>query len=241
MSLIVPIMKPVISTPSGGLLTYLRLSTELNEASGSTVYDSSDNNNDGTNVNCTVNQTGILDKCYSFPGSNSGIEIPDNNSLDLTEAITVCSWVYLSDVASGGVIAAKRSNAYYAWDFSSSRVSGYAYFGPNNNAYRANTGESIPIGEWCMLTGTFDRSSVKVYINGTLKGSYTYNTAINTNSEPVYIGRRGSGFTFNDTQYWGGLIDATRIFSIALDATAITWLWNSGNGRTYSELQNYSI
>ena len=92
-------------------------------------------------------------------------------------------------------------------------------------------------GNWHHLVMQVDANStiddVVLYIDGTLQSSSGASTtrALDTGSANFYIGRESSGSVWLD-----GDIDEYRHWNRVLAANEIAWLYNSGSGRSYSDL-----
>lgn len=71
-------------------------------AAGS-ILDSTSNNNNGDPVNSPIQTTGKIGKAIQFDGVDQEIEILDDPSLDIPNAITLEAWVETADTA-GGII-----------------------------------------------------------------------------------------------------------------------------------------
>src|SRR5262249_16843206 len=66
----------------------------FNEGGGTTLYDSSGNNNNGTITNATWSTAGQSGGALSFNGSlTSLVTIPSSSSLNLTKGMTLEAWV----------------------------------------------------------------------------------------------------------------------------------------------------
>jgi hypothetical protein len=74
-----------------------------------------------------------------------------------------------------------------------------------------NGSTAIPLNTWTYVVGTYDGSTMKVYVNGNLDGSVSQTGPIDTNTMPLSIGR--SGFSAN---YYSGKIDEVKIWNRAL-------------------------
>lgn len=74
--------------------------------------------------------------------------------------------------------------------------------------------------DWHMLTGTYDGSTIKIYLDGVLANSAAATGSINVNTDQLWIGGAlyGSHFT--------GKLDETRIYSRALTAADVLALYN---------------
>ena len=78
-----------VSAPLTGLVA----AYSFNEGSGSTVYDSSGNGNNGTISNATWSTAGKYGDALSFNGSNALVSVNDSTSLHLTTGMTLEAWV----------------------------------------------------------------------------------------------------------------------------------------------------
>ena len=74
---------------------------KFDEGEGQVVYDSTNNNNDGTlgatSASASDDPSWVVGKYNSaleFDGTNDYVSIPDDDSLDITDAITLGLWVY---------------------------------------------------------------------------------------------------------------------------------------------------
>jgi hypothetical protein len=76
-------------------------------------------------------------------------------------------------------------------------------------------------GTWAFVVGTWDRSSLMIYVNeGDAEASKTATSITATTTEPR-VGTRSDG-----TEPWNGIIDEVRIYNRALSATEISNLYN---------------
>ena len=184
--------------------------------------DESGNGNDGTvdGPTLTTDRSGNEDSAYSFDGLDDKIEVPDSPSLDITEQISVAAWVLASsqktqeivrkgtDVngpaaapyglslsATGDIIFALRPDL----DFTQVRRSGY------------------PLDEWFSIVGTYDGTTMRLYVNGQLESTEAITGTLNENDLPLLIGTR-LGLA-SDT--FDGKIDDVRIYSRVLSEEEI--------------------
>ena len=86
---------------------------------------------------------------------------------------------------------------------------------------RAISTTAVNDGKWHHITGTYDGSTVKVYVDAVVGGTtVSYSGDIDSHAdEPVFLGQRGNG----NRRLKGDLADV-RIYSRALSATEITTL-----------------
>jgi len=85
---------------------------------------------------------------------------------------------------------------------------------------------SLPLNQWVHVVGTYDLSTVKIYINGTLQDTQSYSQTITYSSDPLELGRTyygGSG-----VHQFKGLIDEVKLYSSALTEDEIKLDYNHG-------------
>jgi len=209
------------------------LDMDFEQYSGGLYLDKSGNSNNATpynspdwkkTINCKVG------KCLFFDGIDDYISSVDTSSLDLTNAITVSAWIYPTDT-DDLVIAAKRDDSNYAWEFSvSTDASGNKLIGRiNSNSYQSLSSASIQENTWTHVAMTYDKDAggtdeIKTYINGSLDGTYDYSSSISTNDVAVSIGRR----LHTVPSYFHGFIDEVKIYNRALTQYEISKLHNNG-------------
>lgn len=244
MSLIIPIMKPILTTGQTTTLKQGLISCwELNETSGTTAYDSHGSNH-LTNVVATVNQTGKIGAAYSFDGSSSQLNLANAASLAGLPSITVSAWGRLAVLDAGGnyrTLVCKLHSSwavpYYQFHF---RVRYYnaEFFVGNNSAFSGTSYNNIinQANVWYHFVGTYDGSNgaIRVYINNVVGTPNTLSGGGNIGSAntPMAIGDDTTDYvsTFRN---WQGLIDQVGIWNRVLNTSEIAALYNSGSGLAY--------
>lgn len=175
---------------------------------------------DGTNV--PSNLTGSID----FDGSSDWIESGD---IDLTSAISMCSWVYNDVSTAGSTILSKRDNSFYSWEMSMSTNLNNAGMKINNNANidKEATSDNVLY----FVCGTYGGGTINFYINAVNNGGgSSYAAAISTNDVNVAIGRRSF---IGAEAYFNGRMSQAIIFNRVITQTEITDLYNGGAGKTW--------
>jgi hypothetical protein len=146
--------------------------------------------------------------------SNVSVKVADNDLLDPAN-ITVEAWYYKS-ANGGGKIVNKWDNVNtslgYVLQMNSDDTAGF-YISTDGSTYTHVTTPSLVDEQWYHLAGTFDGSSIKIFVDGVeqnstaLSGTLFNSTAslqINTYSYPD--GNQTSGF---------GIVDEVRIWNTA--------------------------
>ena len=82
------------NTNTGGLVA----AYNFNETSGTTVVDASGNGNHGTISGAKRINRGKFGRALSFDGVDDWVTVPDADSLDLTNGMTLEAWVYPTDI-----------------------------------------------------------------------------------------------------------------------------------------------
>jgi type II secretory pathway pseudopilin PulG len=214
----------------------------LNETSGTTITDTSGNNNNGiiySPANYSLGQDGRFDKAIRFMNNSQTdggqIIIPHNETLSLGESGTVCAWINLTDTSqSWAGIVHKGVRA----DFTDEEYSLQLYYGnkavfnvtDTNGIYKLAVGNtSLLPNQWYHLCGTYERGdATKIYVNGVLDNSSSWEEAsipvTNTNTT-LQIGSQLVG-----TNKYGfkGLIDEVAIFKKTLSVEEIDPIYTRG-------------
>jgi hypothetical protein len=209
---------------------------------GTTAYDRSGEGNHGTltkgptptmgnNGTLTDGPTptiGKIGQALYFDGVDDRVSITDSSSLKPTSALTVSAWVKLARAsASKAVIFDHFSGSpYYGYGLQLRDGGHFAFkVAYNVNGLTPVSNNTLPIGQWVHLLGTWDGSDYTMYFNGALDktgamaGPLSYTESVNPT-----IGRRA----ISATQLFNGSIDDVRVYNRALSATEAQELYNIG-------------
>ena len=207
----------------------------MDEGSGDTVYDESDNNIDGDN-NGAKWVEGIDEKGLRFDGENDWIDLGD--ALDDTftnDIFTITAWVKPRDT-SGEIayqIIAKsdgtslNSDDMLSFKFQDDTLGFYVKDDSDNTVgveYYSTDFEN----HWVFVTGVYDRSrtNLSLYVDGILV-DYTFANVDIVNEPNV---RLVIGTTYGEeypatSRFFNGIIDEVRIYNIALSDEEIDNLY----------------
>lgn len=75
-------------------------------------------------------------------------------------------------------------------------------------------------GQWHHVTGTYDGSKIRLYVDGALDASAEAKGSIKANDKAVCIGENAE----KTGRFWNGLIDDVRVYNYALNADEIAAL-----------------
>ncbi len=188
----------------------------LDETCVGTVADSSGHGLNGMASGVTPNQPGAIadgDAAMSFNGSSSYVSLGDPAALQPRQ-VSVEAWVKTSSTTPQivvrkrfyGYVLAVNSGGLPAFTIDDSLAIGYTAQGQT----------SIADGKWHYLVGSYDGSTVRLYVDGAQVGAQPAGT-IYYQPDLVAIGRDGGAAG----SYFSGSIDDVAIYGTALSATRV--------------------
>jgi hypothetical protein len=161
-------------------------SWHFNEGTGTKIADSSTNKNNGT-IGGAAWVNGKFGKALRFDGCNDYVEIPYNCILNPKKAITLEAWIYPSSTWGDQRIISKSAYPYN--DYSMIRATNNRVLvsmklaGATQSIYSQDN--TVPVGTWTYVVGTYDGSKLAIYINGKLSKSSAVTGDIGTHTEPL--------------------------------------------------------
>ncbi|HKQ37944.1 MAG TPA: PQQ-dependent sugar dehydrogenase [Verrucomicrobiae bacterium] len=203
----------------------------FDEANGTGTIDASGMGNHGVLEGATRTASGKYGGALVFNGSGARVRVTDSASLHLSRGMTLEAWVY--PTALGGwrdVIYKGPDDVYYLEGSSGSDPAVGGTF------TTALTGPQLPLNTWTHLAGTYDGSTLALYVNGALAGSRAESDTIQQATGALTIGG-------DDPygQYFQGRIDEVRIYNRALTVDEIQLDMIRPVGFTDSEPPTVSI
>ncbi|MCK4781336.1 SipW-dependent-type signal peptide-containing protein [Candidatus Parcubacteria bacterium] len=200
----------------------------FNEGEGLTAYDSSGRGNDGTLSSDDFWADGQYNPALGFDGNDNNVVIPDSDSLKPT-FVTLEAWVK-SNGSPGNhrYIAGKcYGGGWGSYHLYTGNTGGLKFYIGYDGSYVASPNVSaanIWDDNWHHITGTYDGSTVKLYVDGAeIPGGTGTTEDIAYNTEDFYIGSYGTiGY------YFSGLIDEVKVYSRALSGSEISDHYNAG-------------
>ena len=192
---------------------------------GKVVKDLSGNRNDGDLMGPKWGE-GKIGGGLVFSGNapRDFAEVPDSDSLDLVEGLTVEMWLYLNAWSTAGGTGATKELAYKVGPRSDKKV--LLRMTTTANAWGAAVvaGKTdMPLKKWVHIAGTYDAKSGvgKIYVDGVLDGDGKIGGDIVPNDDVLWLGR-GAG------PFLEGRMDEVRISRIARSQQEIQALMDKG-------------
>ncbi len=212
---------------SSGLMGYW----PFDEGSGTTAYNSSGNNNNGSWSGATPYYTAsakVGAYAGNFNGSNDIVTLPTGSTQLETPSITVSAWINFTAATSSNydIFQKKRPYGNYRGYELYINLSNQAQFDiGNGSAYITGPSSSVSKNTWTFIVGSYDGNNINIYVNGTLKSTVANNTGISYSggsSPGTYIGT-DSG----NANYFTGFMDDVRIYNRALSAAEVQAIYNA--------------
>ena len=169
---------------------------------------------------------GIVGGAYNFDGSDDYVEIPHDNSLDITNKITISAWVKSNVEGTTNTIVSRDEPQNSANDvpYLLRMRFGDAFFGYwSGSHWNSAQNGNITKNTWHHIVGTFDGGQFKVYIDNNLKDTYNYSGSLGSDITSNRIGSR----EWVTDQNWDGIIDNVQIYNNSLPEDEITSIYDA--------------
>ena len=204
---------------------------ELNETSG-TVAEDVHGTNDLTISGATINQTGKLDKCYSFDGND---HLYRNTGLVSVFPFTIAAWFKTSTTpaATMTIMSVGDKDIFNKLvGFGVSTTGKLLIYNYNSTFLSATSVASFNDGNWHLAVAVFNSNTDKrLYVDGALVATLSTSCLVPAGIDNITIGKLARYVTDG---YFTGNIDQSDIWSKALTGTEIAALYNGGAGLAYS-------
>ncbi len=207
----------------------------MDEGSGTTANDSSGNGNTGT-WSGTGQHATTTSKVGSgagqFNGSNDYIDAGNRSSLDLTGSqVSFSAWIKSTNV-NAGYAAVGGKNYGYLLSFQDILGTTRWRVRTSGGIQGATGSTELQNNTWYLVTGTYDGSTARLYINGLQDAAISVSggNLLSQNYDFV-IGTFQADCALTPTcvgnYYFPGLIDDVRVYSRTLTASEIAALYNA--------------
>ena len=186
--------------------------------SPTSAADSSGTGNAGTISGALVSSAGRFGSALSFDGINDWVTVPDTNSLDLTNAMTLEAWVRPSALSGWRTVVMKEQAGGLVYGLyansDGNRPSVHAFVTSEQDTRGT---AQLALNTWTHVGATFDGTTLRLYVNGVLISSRALSGSLLTSTAALRIGGNGPW-----GEWFSGLIDEVRVYRRVLTATEIT-------------------
>ncbi|MFA5133862.1 MAG: LamG-like jellyroll fold domain-containing protein [Patescibacteria group bacterium] len=223
------------SSTGAGLIGWWTMDTD--NINGTKVYDKSGFKNNAVAVSDPTTVKGKIKQGINLNGTTQYLSVADSTRLEPANGLTVSVWIKPDTIGDSDAILGKTDGNWqsgYGIDFATGWRSNFElqknifFWMESYDLY--NVSANVSTNEWTLITGTYDRNTLKLYKNGGLASSTPFSMAITYTADPLEIGRMGGSNDYN----FDGAIDDVRIYNYALSAQEVANLYNSAK-------ENYTI
>ncbi len=220
----------------------------FNEGTSTYAGDFSVNNNAGVLTNMANPPTAVsgwgngkFGGGLNFDGTDDYVSVPDQNYFSPSvNDVTVSFWAKIETNATpddnngcgaaGDYLIAKGTTSQWEWGFENDgndRFCMTLWQSGGSNHMSIGVLRTMNDGRWHHYVGVMDYlTEYRIYVDGISVGTTgTYSGTVDNGTQPVEIGRRGTG---DNAQ---AIIDDVRVFSRALTASQISALYQNGSAR----------
>ena len=170
---------------------------------------------------------GKYGKACEFNGS-SYIDVPDDDSLDITDTITIEAWIYRTSntPVDQRIVQKGDTNNQYALMFEELPTSENLKARLNINGVDKlfTFDKTVGLNTWHHVVLTYNGSQARGYVDGIGSTPISATGSIGISEDNFQIGRRGDGIT--PSTYFKGAIDELRIYNKILTEKQIKALYN---------------
>lgn len=201
----------------------------FDENTGSVAYDKINKNNGIVHGASWVE--GKSNSALLFDGIDDWVEVKDSASLDISNAITIATWVKPFSLSGPNaddyfIIVFK---GYWKWWEPTTETNYELYlmnssehpnsiwfeFLDDKEFHYVGKNNVIEENKWYHIVGTYNGSVMRIYLDGVLIDSKEVVTSLVTNNHTLTIGQVDNNFYFN------GIIDEVAIYNRALSAKEV--------------------
>jgi len=155
-----------------------------------------------------------------FDGTDGYVAISDDNSLDLTDDMTLSAWIKYDTISAGQEgIFTKTDGDGNGYGLSIKSDGKVRFFSLHWNTSVAISGSALSSGTWYHVVGVHDNSAntSKIYVDGSLSDTQTSASPHSANTDPLEIGR----IFLADGNVFDGHIDEVSIFNAVVDVSTL--------------------
>lgn len=214
---------------------------EFDETSGTTAYDAHGDNDLTIGSGVDINESGILGTSFYYSdGTSDYLKKTSFYSLSGSTSFSFSFWLKPVANERNHFVSIRDGTSYIPGFFVSAQPSSTDPLIPpraslSDGTYSVicdSTTSLINDTAWHFLVVTYDGSTetMQFYIDNVLEDTSVASGTMGTLSSNLYIGH-GSGYS---THRFKGHIDQVGFWTKVLNASEVSYLYNSGNGKAYS-------
>ena len=191
-----------------------------NSINNSNLYDLSGNGNDGVLENGAT----ITDEGVYFNGEKQGVGIKSTTSVDLGTNFTFAARVKVenNNNAENDIIANWEGAGYGLTSTKDGSFAFSVYDSKTSKYITLQTKTTYPVGSWHIVVGTYDGTTLKIYVDGVLSNSLSTTLTLKVSSTMFALGANPSGTTYTSGEDFNGTISDALVMKTTLSADMIS-------------------
>lgn len=213
----------VLPSIAGSQDTSLVLYLSFDEEDVEEEQDLSPYGNNGTIGGFPEWTDGKFGKALVFDSVDDQVVVPTSENLDIEDEITMMAWALADEnlTADWRTVVGKSPTSVlgqnsFAYDIRTDQTGTLRFSLNIEGVWTHVMGPILGIDTWYHIAGTYDGSTMILYLDGEAIGNTATSGSINVVADPVCVGNivdaAGGGFN----EYWSGAIDEVRIWNRAL-------------------------
>lgn len=198
---------------SGNLLAYYPFAGNANDVSGNDLHGIP------FGARLTDDQWGGPLSAYLFDGVNDRITVPNQEMLNVTEAITVSAWIRPDRLPDRELFVVSHGSWQNRWKISLTPQGKIRWTVNSTQGIRdVDAPQAVQVEAYYHIAATYDGEAMVLYVNGELVAYEPFAGSIRSTGLDLLLGQMLPGdANFN----WPGLIDEVRLYDYALNPTAV--------------------
>jgi hypothetical protein len=174
----------------------------------------------GSDGTCTLTDTLTIfvnAAALNFDGVDDNVSIPNNAALNISNVITIESWIKTTGSPTAEqYIVTKNDDSYYVGLNVAGAVGQVSfYLNGVSSSWLYSNSTTLNDNNWHHIACTYDGVTMSIYVDGLLDNSTPLTGTITTGTSNVYLGSR------NNNQFFQGSMDEFRIWNRTLCAQEI--------------------
>lgn len=202
---------PVVSVTVGNVVPKLIAAYAFDENQGLVAVDGSGNSHVGTLDGPVWDAAGKYNSALMFDGVNDAVSVVGALDLGFVNGMTLEAWVYPTGALTGWKSVIVKEYVYYLYANSPTNVPACGFPGAPTVLGTA----PLVLNQWTYLVVTYDKTNIKLYVNGVKVSSVATTVPIPVSTLPLRIGASNYG------EFFPGKIDNVRIYDAALSESEV--------------------
>lgn len=181
-----------------------------------------------------VPRVGRRGNAMLFNGTNQAFRLASSTLVNsLSGGLSLSVWVNPPTLAGGGNYAIMNTGFQGSgannifWDFRLAGANVHWTTLTSGVTYGVLFTPSVPVNAWTHIGATFDGTTWRVYLNGTLAAAVTGNAPSTGLGQPTQVGAINDSGLGSSNNYFGGLMADLRVYNRPLSAGEMSTIFHS--------------